>query len=488
MFHKTKGEELNQQLTEFNADVVGISTMTPNFPDGKEIAQSIKDTNEDVLVVLGGWHASGCVQAFERGQETETLSEILSEKSPFDLIVSGEGDIVLPELMRRLQNGEPIEELEGIGYLAADGIRLNTAQKIKNLNILEDPSWEGLEMIYKDGRTDELDLSVHFNRGCRYACSFCSTETVCGKGVRRFIPERSVDYIQNILEKFNPPVITFTDEDFFSSIEWVEKVVDLIIERKLHKKFGPAFDTFASINDLIKLKRKGRKDLLRKMKEAGFGGFTVGIESFNPRVLKDYNKERMILELMTIEERRKYKESPEEEKDEILVQKHLTFVQEAINFAQENGIIIVGDYILGNLGETEEEVRQNFEKFCNLKGLVVAYIPTFTPFPGTKLWEKTYKSGTLIRTEDGNIDWTRFDSSKGAMRFDYDIDSVRDELEVQFYTSERYHQDMLAILQKQPLAIKMFKGRFEYLKNEFGGNELVENRLDELRQLEKRLK
>ena len=289
MFHSESGDELNNQLEEFKPEIVGISTMTPNFPEGKIIAQEIKQTRKDVLIVLGGWHASGAIQAYKKGQEAETYNEIVDKDSPFDYVVVGEGDLIFPELIRRFETGETIDELEGIG--------LNTAKRIKNLDILSNPSWKGLDIDeYRDQRTGSLDLSVHFNRACRFKCGFCSTSTVYGRGVTTFSPERALEYIKEVTEK-GPDVITFTDEDFFGKLSWVKALVDLLEQEDIK---GVEFDTFASINDILRVDY----ELLSRMKKVGFNSFTVGIESLNPSVLRDYNKVQMILAMFSSEQRK----------------------------------------------------------------------------------------------------------------------------------------------------------------------------------------
>jgi radical SAM superfamily enzyme YgiQ (UPF0313 family) len=481
MFHEGVGDELTQKLVEFDPRIVGISTMTANFLQGKEVARTIKDIRGEVVVVLGGWHASGCAQSYLQGQESETISEIIAPDSPFDYMVAGEGEIVMSELVRRISTGESVEDLAGIGFLDAQEIRVSVADRIKDLDVLSDPSWKGLPVDnYRDKRSGALDLSCHFNRACRFNCGFCATPTVYGRGVRRFSPERAVGQMEFLLTGLKPEVITFTDEDFFASPKWVEGLVDLLEQRDLHGRYGVEFDTFASINDLHKFERDGQGDFLDRMRRFGFNSFTVGVESMNPQVLRSYNKETMILPTMSVEQRARYKQLSPQEQNEMLVAHYLECTQTAITFAQEHGILVVGDYIFGNPGESEEQVRKGFEKFSSLKGLHIAYLPIFTPFPGTALWKEAYESGKLVRNETGNIDWSKFDASAGALDLGYDIAGLRNELELQFYTSERYYGDMLVAIQRDSAKAAMFKSRFNYLNRLFPRNKLVEARLVEL--------
>ncbi len=481
MFHEPVGD-LMEKLISFHPDVVGISTMTANFPEGRAVADAVKRFRDDIFVVLGGWHASGCAREYLAGHETETLSEILNPQSSFDCIVVGEGELVMSELVQKISSGVDFRDVTGIGFYDLEGIHITTAERIKDLDTLADPSWRGLPIEnYRDQRSGALDLSCHFHRACRFDCSFCATSAVYGRGVRSFSPQRAIDQIQSLLEQFHPQVITFTDEDFFASPPWVRRLVELLEERDFHGQYGVEFDVFSTLNDLHRFESSETGGaFLDRMKKVGFGSFTVGVESLNPRILRGYNKELMILPTMTNDQRAKYRVSSVEIQNEMLVSHYFDCVQRAITFAQSHGIFVVGDYILGNLGETADEVRAGFEKFSRLRGLHVAYLPIFTPFPGTGLWREAYNSGKIARDASGKIDWSKFDASAGALDLGYDVAALRNELEIQFYTSSRYHVDMLAAITRDSSLARFFESRFQYLNRLFPENPLVVQRLREL--------
>ncbi|MDD3861593.1 MAG: radical SAM protein [Candidatus Gracilibacteria bacterium] len=464
LFHSEEGVALDKSLAEFTPDIVGISTMTPSFPAGRRIAQTVKATRKDIVIILGGWHASGCVAAYNKGQETESLGEILREDSPFDYVFSGEGELALPEIVDKIARGESITEIPGIGFRDTEGIRLNTAHRIRDLNVLEDPSWEGLNHnIYRDKRTRNLDLSVHAKRACRFNCGFCSTPTVYGRGISSFTPSRAIEYILKLISEKSPEVITFTDEDFFANMKWVEELVTIMEERGFGETVKVDIDTFASINDLLRMD----EELLKRMKKVGFGSFTIGIESFNAKTLKKYNKEPMIRAMLTSEQ----KESGRDLSD-----LYFECAQKAIDKAQRNGILVCGDYIIGNFGESREEVLEGFAKFSELKGLLIAYIPLFTPFPGTALWKEAYESGKIKRLPNGDMDWESFNASFGAFTTEYgDMEKFRDELELRFYTSVRYISDMLEAIKTRPELLPMFEGRFSRFREVFANNQPPQN-------------
>ncbi|MFA6047353.1 MAG: radical SAM protein [Parcubacteria group bacterium] len=467
MFHSADSDELRWQIHGFLPHFICISTMTANFPEGHKIAQAIKNSKyfRRVKIILGGWHASGCVKAYESGQEKESLREILNRDSPFDYVVAGEGEEVLPKLIEAIKNNFGIMHLKGVSYFSGGEIQLGgSTPRINNLDGVAMPSWEGLEVNqYRDKRNGALDLSVHFNRGCRFKCAYCATASVYGRGIRTTPAEQAFEYIEFLAQKFKPQVITFTDEDFFANLPWVRQLVNLLQKENFHHKYGISFDTFASVNDLHRLQRNGHSQLLHQMKATGFNSFTIGIESFSVPTLKKYNKELMILPTMLLEQKIFYNEAKSFTKRLMLHNHYLSTVQQAINFAHEHGFLVVGDYILGNPDESVDAVLFGFRSFKSLCHLMLAYLPVYTPFPGTALWLEAYTSGQLARKDDGKINWGKFDASGSALDLGYDIASLRNNLEIEFYTSDRYAEDMLAMIEKNPAIKKFFLDRLKYL-------------------------
>lgn len=126
--------------------------------------------------------------------------------------------------------------------------------------------------------------------------------------------------------------------------------------------------------------------------------------------------------------------------------------------------------MIGNPGESEAEVRKGFDLFSKIPGLMVAYIPQFTPFPGTGVWKECYPE--IVRGPDGRIPWEKFDASHGSVLHGM-VDSLRDELELSFYTSERYLADMRKAIADGFLPVKFFINRFTYMAEKFAEHQLV---------------
>ena len=85
-------EQLPSALAEYKPRVVGVSSMTPNFPQAVAICQSVRQ-HSDALTVLGGVHV------------TALKDEILGAHPEVDFVVFGEGEETLTELCRAMGAG-----------------------------------------------------------------------------------------------------------------------------------------------------------------------------------------------------------------------------------------------------------------------------------------------------------------------------------------------------------------------------------------------
>ena len=74
-----------------DADVVGLTAMTPTISTAINIARHLKQANPGLKIVMGGAHA------------TLLPEETLASAPEIDIIVRGEGDETIIELLRALE-------------------------------------------------------------------------------------------------------------------------------------------------------------------------------------------------------------------------------------------------------------------------------------------------------------------------------------------------------------------------------------------------
>jgi len=91
---------LLQNIESLNPEVVGITAQTASYSKALRISNLVKKWNHACLVIFGGPHASILTE------------EVLKEPS-VDIVVRGEGDITIIELMDGLEAGDTLANIKG---------------------------------------------------------------------------------------------------------------------------------------------------------------------------------------------------------------------------------------------------------------------------------------------------------------------------------------------------------------------------------------
>jgi len=325
-------------------DIVGITSITHFVPRAHETAMAIKQVDKDVPVVMGGPHP------------TVVPFEVLEDKN-VDYVVKGEGEITTLDLVDAVEGKKNPEKVLGLAFRKNGKIRFNGDRPlVKNIDELPMPARHLLPMhLYfsSEARSkDKRAFSMMGSRGCPNNCSFCSNNEMFRKIFRANSPERVVDEMEILIDKYHAKDIEFWDDNFMLIKKRVMEICDLIKER------GIEVDWHA----------QGRVDsadfeVLIKMKESGCYYVGYGVESGSERILKDVGKN--------------------ETKDQIRTTFKLT---------KKAGMLVRGYFMIGFIGETIEEMNQTIE-FAKELDPDIATFSFLTPFPGTKDFIRAQQEG-----------------------------------------------------------------------------------------------
>ncbi len=155
-----------------------------------------------------------------------------------DLVVIGEGEGTLEELLPILRNGrvENLCAVKGIAFRSADGGVQFTPPRPQMPDIDAQP-WPSRESVQIERylRTWRQhhgagSVSLITARGCPYECQWCSHE-VYGKTHRRRKAASVVDEVEWILKRYNPDMLWFADDVFTIHHGWLEQFAAEIARR-----------------------------------------------------------------------------------------------------------------------------------------------------------------------------------------------------------------------------------------------------------------
>jgi anaerobic magnesium-protoporphyrin IX monomethyl ester cyclase len=254
------------------SDLVGFTLISPCWDRFRKLATQIHET-WSIPIVVGGTFA------------TYMADEILT-RLPFLVVVKGEGDETLPELVEGIATGRDLSEIRGIAY-AEDGEIVHTPERgyVSSFETIPDYSlvrgYDELARVPKwlAVRRRLLPLpTLQTSRGCPHTCSFCVVTRMFGSAYRT----RSIESVLEDLRRRRKYGDSFfiVDNYFTANPPRTKKLLESIIRQNLGINFL-AFSRFEVAEDPEML------DLLRR---AGVRTLLIGFESLNNESLRSLGK------------------------------------------------------------------------------------------------------------------------------------------------------------------------------------------------------
>src|SRR5712672_382350 len=285
-------------------DIVGVSTTGMTLRFDLELEHIVRRVTPEAFIVAGGMEAT-------------FRPELMFELGPFDLIVLGEGERPLLDLVARRRAGQPLGGIAGTAERNKDGQIIRIPQRALSRDELRDAIystpydkmpysayWERLESAYRIGalpskaareaRLAEIrSVRLITLNYCPMGCTFCSATNFLHEaqgsvaGIARLDAEECVQMMRRIVSA-HPGVrtIIFQDDIFvFTKDRRILPLCEAIIAAK-EDGTVPRDLQFISTNRVDAMSH----ERLAAMRHAGFRVLGFGIESFSRNVLGEFNK------------------------------------------------------------------------------------------------------------------------------------------------------------------------------------------------------
>ncbi len=276
--HHLDAGQIAAKIADFKPDVVmtGHSGSTPAHPAAMVALEAARSACPTSLTVYGGVYP------------TYHAKDVLQNNPAVDIIVRGEGEAVVLDLVRTVAERSSLEKVNGITYRQAQGtVRENApAALISDLNVWR-VGWEliadwDLYQCFGLGRA----AIVQFSRGCPHQCSYCGQYQFWSKWRYRE-PKAVVAEIAWLHRTHGINFIDLADENPTSSKRlWREFLKGLADENLPVRLFATIRAT-----DIVR-----DADLLPLMKKAGMICVLMGIETTDPETLMSIRKGSTIRE------------------------------------------------------------------------------------------------------------------------------------------------------------------------------------------------
>nr|MDO8116438.1 radical SAM protein [Candidatus Sigynarchaeota archaeon] len=212
--------------------------------------------------------------------------------------------------------------------------------------------------------------AIETSRGCVGKCNFCCVKEHTPNW-RKKSPERVIAEIEALSKKSK--WIAYQDSEFTINMSRVRAICDLIIEHGFDHRWHSAQ---VRADDIIRDKKT-----FGHMVDAGFKMLFIGVESVHQRSLDGIGKKISV-----------------------------DTIKQAIKMCHDYGVTVFGSIIVGNIGETYQDVLKTIA-YANKLDIDIAQFTALTPLPKTGLWDMANDRGWI---EDK--DWTHYDFSRVVMR------------------------------------------------------------------------
>lgn len=347
-------EHLKKLLDSEKFDIAGVGVIAGYYQYGKllKLSAAINMSKNRPFYILGG-----------HGPAPEP--EYFLKKTQADVIVIGEGENTVVEIIEALENKRAMSSVKGIAFMENGKCHITPERPlIQNIDEIPFPAWDLFPMEHYTKlrfvhmSDNDLSAPVLTGRGCLFKCNFCYRMV---KGYRPRSVESIIEEIGILKKNYNVSYIMFSDELLMVSAERAEQISKGILKSKLNIKWSCQ----GRLN-------YAKPEVLKLMKKARCVFINYGIEAMDDQILKNMNK------LLTTKQ-----------------------IIAGIEATLEAGISPGYNIIFGNIGENKKTLQKGVAFLLKYDdGAQLRTVRPVTPYPGSPLYYYAIEKGLLKDCED----------------------------------------------------------------------------------------
>ncbi len=343
---------LTRVVERIKPDLIGLSAMAWQYDTCIRIAHLLKEIRPEVLIVIGGYHATLMHEEIASSPEAQWI----------DFIVRGEGEEVCRRLVNALAGRDRFADIPGLSYREEGAFRHNPRGENLDLSTLKLPirdkrrlTW-GYHILYS-----KIEL-LETSRGCTRSCNFCSMKHMYGRTFRTYPISRVLEDLDDIYFKRKTRWVFITDDNMVLNPQRVLELCDAIIARN-----------YKNLNIVVQadcISMAGNEPMVAKMAQAGFRSVFLGIENGSKKNLSAAGKGDIV-----------------------------AASRQAIENCHKYGMMVIGGLIFGFPEDDEESIKENYEFFKSI-GADASYCQILTPYPKTGMRENLLAEKLIVNETD----------------------------------------------------------------------------------------
>ena len=256
--------------------IVGFTSVFLQQIASLSLAKRLKQRCPELTIVFGGANCEGAMGA-----------EVIQQFDFVDAVISGEADLIFPELVRRVLNGQPYYDLPSVFTrkvpdTPVTGEALKVTAAVENMDALPFPDYDDYFHQLQASAVRESvqpNLLLETARGCwwgaKHHCTFCGLNGQT-MAFRSKSAERALDEFTQVTAKYPGYPIYVVDN--ILNLAYFKDLLPQLAERNL------GLDIFFEVKANLK------KEQLRQLRSAGVTIIQPGIESLSDEVLQIMRK------------------------------------------------------------------------------------------------------------------------------------------------------------------------------------------------------
>jgi radical SAM superfamily enzyme YgiQ (UPF0313 family) len=354
-FEKRVVEEMRDALC------LAVSLVTgPMIRETVRIARTVKELYPGKPVILGGWHPS-------------LLPDQTLAAACVDVVVSGQGEEAMLEIVERIAAGESLEGIRGVGYKEDGRIRFNPIRELRPIRELPPKAYHLADFDAYERVCGRRWAMYASSLACPYNCGYCTNSAVYGRKWNALDAGQVAEETSGLVSRYRLQLLWIIDDNFLVDRERAVAIAEGILQR------GVRFDW--SIQASTNLVNRLSVEELKLLHRSGLSQVSQGADSGSEKVMRLMNKDFQKIET----------------------------VHAAATKLSEAGIRPSFNMIFGYPGEGEPERRESIRLIMDIcrkyKGAEF-WTNIFTPYPGSPVMKNAFELGIEVpKTLEGWVDF-----------------------------------------------------------------------------------
>ena len=344
-----------------DAVCLAISLVTgPMIRETVEIARAVKSWKPDFPIVLGGWHPS-------------LLPKQTLESPYIDIVVRGQGEDTLLEVVQHIEARAPLDLVPGIGFKRDRRLHFTSERPLRPIVDLPPKAYHLADFDAYErscGRRWAMYIS---SLACPFNCSYCTNAGVYGRKWNALPPGQFVEETVDLTRRYGLEMLWVVDDNFLVDLDRARHIAEGLVRAEA--------DFNWSIQATTNLTARLTYEDLKLLRRSGLHQICQGVDSGSEKILKLMNK--------TFQD--------------------FDSIYESAARCLHAGIRPSFNIIFAYPGEGKKERRETIDfmmDVCRRFPGAEFWTNIFTPYPGSPIMERAQELG--IRVPDSLEGWADF--------------------------------------------------------------------------------